>query len=167
MLLGCECYAQDCSGARRTPIRNLIAAKPVRTVLKNSVIAGRNILQKVASPMRSQNCSGSAVQSSCGGSAVQSSCAGSTHGIIIGSAPVAPSNNNYAIAQQKSDIQAANGAMRHPGGSMGTAKFEGVGFSTSSPEHAKQVACYYGQRELIASAVSRGTNGWYATNLYN
>lgn len=165
-LLSVECFAQDCSGTRRTPLRNLVAAQPVRTVLKNTAVATKSILQKVSSVSRSQSCSGSAAVSSCNGS-VRSSCAGSAHSIIVGSAPVAPSSSNYAIAQHKSDIQASSGVMRHPGGSMGTARYEGVGFSTVSAEDAKQRACYYGQRQLVATAVSRGANGWYATNLYN
>ena len=149
MLISCECFA-DCSGARRTPLRNLVAARPIRT-------ATQNVFQKIAVSSRSQSCAGS----------MQSSCTGSAHSVIVGSAPVAPSDSNYAIAKQKSDQQAASGRMRHVGGSMGSAKYEGVGFSTVSPERAQHIACYYGQRPLVASAVSRGANGWYATNLYN
>ena len=150
MLVSCECFAQDCSSARRTPLRNLIAAKPLRT-------ATQNVIQKIAVSSRSQSCSGF----------VQASCSSSAHSVIVGSAPVAPSGSDYAIAKQKSDLQASTGRMRHVGGSMGSAKYEGVGFSTVSPERAQQIACYYGQRPLVASAVSRGANGWYATNLYN
>lgn len=165
MLLTSECFAQSCSGARRTPLRNLVAAKPVRTVLKNTVVATQNVFQKVA-VSRSQSCSGS-VQASCSGS-MQSSCAGSAHSVTVGAVPSpTPSDSNYAIAKQKSDLQASTGRMRHVGGSMGSARYEGVGFSTVSPERAQQIACYYGERPLVASAVSRGANGWYATNLYN
>lgn len=182
MLLTSECFAQSCSGAaRRTPLRNLVAAKPVRTALRNTVAATQNVFQKVAMS-RSQSCAAS-VQASCSGSAVQSSCAGSM--TVPQSAAPSPctcgcqeglpctcgspqvGSSDYAIAKQKSDLQASTGRMRHVGGSMGSARYEGVGFSTVSPERAQQIACYYGERPLVASAVSRGANGWYATNLYN
>lgn len=159
MVISCECFAQDCSGARRTPLRNLVAARPIRT-------ATQNVFQKITVSSRSQSCAGS-VQASCS-SSMQSSYAGSAHSVIVVSAPVAQLvSSDYAIAKQKSDLQAFSGSMRHVGGSFGTGQYEGVGFSTVSAKDATERACYYGQRPLVASAVSRGANGWYATNLYN
>jgi hypothetical protein len=70
------------------------------------------------------------------------------------------------IATAKSEQQAREGRMRHVGGSMGSGRYEGVGFSTVSPEHAKRMCCYWGQRTPVGIGVVRGTNGWYATVLY-
>lgn len=83
-------FSQDCAGLTsvqascggsatlRTPIRNLLAVRPIRS-------AGLGILQKISS-VRATGCgSGAAMQASCAGSAaVQSSCAGSM------SVPMAP-----------------------------------------------------------------------------
>jgi hypothetical protein len=74
------------------------------------------------------------------------------------------SDNN--IAQQKSQQQARTGRMRHVGGSMGTARYEGVGFSSVSAEDAIRRSCYWGQRTPTGIGVVRGANGWYATVLY-
>lgn len=70
------------------------------------------------------------------------------------------------IATAKSEQQAREGRMRHVGGSMGSGRYEGVGFSTVSPEHAKRMCCYWGQRTPVGIGVVRGSNGWYATVLY-
>ncbi len=70
------------------------------------------------------------------------------------------------IAQRKAQQQAAEGRMRHVGGSLGSGGYEGVGFSTRSAEDAIRNCCYWGQRTPTAVGVSRGANGWYATVLY-
>jgi hypothetical protein len=56
--------------------------------------------------------------------------------------------------------------MRHVGGSMGSGRFEGVGFSTVSADDAIRKCCYWGQRSPVGIGVARGSNGWYATVLY-
>lgn len=70
------------------------------------------------------------------------------------------------VAQRKAQQQAAEGRMRHVGGSLGSGGYEGVGFSTRSAEDAIRNCCYWGQRTPTAVGVSRGPNGWYATVLY-
>ncbi len=73
---------------------------------------------------------------------------------------------DHCVAQQKALQQATSGQMRHVGGSMGTGRYEGVGFSTSSADDAIRKCCYWGQRTPVGIGVSRGQNGWYATVLY-
>jgi hypothetical protein len=70
------------------------------------------------------------------------------------------------IAKAKSEQQAREGRMRHVGGSMGTGRYEGVGFSTVSAEDAKRRCCYWGKRTPTGISVVRGARGWYATVLY-
>ena len=70
------------------------------------------------------------------------------------------------IAQSKAQQQASEGRCRHVGGSMGSGRYEGVGFSTVSADHAISKCCYWGQRTAIGIGVARGRNGWYATVLY-
>ncbi len=81
------------------------------------------------------------------------------------SVPNVFASDNY-IAQQKSQQQASSGRMRHVGGSMGTGRYEGVGFSSVSAEDAIRRSCYWGQRTPTGIGVVRGANGWYATVLY-
>lgn len=70
------------------------------------------------------------------------------------------------IAQAKAETQARQGVMRHVGGSFGAGRFEGVGFSTESADHAIRQCCYWGQRQPVDIGVARGRAGWYATVLY-
>lgn len=70
------------------------------------------------------------------------------------------------IAKAKSQQQANEGRMRHVGGSMGTGRFEGVGFSSSSADHAIRMCCYWNQRTPVGIGVVRGARGFYATVLY-
>ena len=70
------------------------------------------------------------------------------------------------IAQAKAEQQARSGVMRHVGGSMGAGRYEGVGFSTESADHAIRKCCYWGQRTPVDIGVARGRTGWYATVLY-
>jgi hypothetical protein len=77
------------------------------------------------------------------------------------SVPSASACDN-CIAQQ----QASSGHMRHVGGSMGTGRYEGVGFSSISADDAIRRCCYWGQRTPTGIGVVRGANGWYATVLY-
>lgn len=71
-----------------------------------------------------------------------------------------------SIAQNKSNTQAAQGRMRHVGGSMGSGHYEGVGFSSRSADEAIRNCCYWGQKTPIDIATARGANGWYATVIY-
>lgn len=70
------------------------------------------------------------------------------------------------LAQQKAEVQASQGRMRHIGGSFGAGRFEGVGFSTVSAQAAIQACCYYGRKTPVDIGVARGERGWYATVLY-
>jgi hypothetical protein len=73
---------------------------------------------------------------------------------------------DHCVAQQKAQQQASEGRCRHVGGSMGAGRYEGVGFSTVSADHAVSRCCYWGQRQAIGIGVAKGRNGWYATVLY-
>ncbi len=73
---------------------------------------------------------------------------------------------DHCVANQKAAQQASEGRMRHVGGSMGSGRYEGVGFSTVSADDAIRKCCYWGQRSPVGIGVSRGNNGWYATVLY-
>jgi len=73
---------------------------------------------------------------------------------------------DQCVAKQKAAQQASEGRMRHVGGSMGSGRYEGVGFSTVSADDAIRKCCYWGQRTPVGIGVSRGNNGWYATVLY-
>ncbi len=70
------------------------------------------------------------------------------------------------VAKQKAQQQASEGRMRHVGGSMGSGRYEGVGFSSTSADAAVRQCCYWGQRSPTGIGVARGNNGWYATVLY-
>lgn len=69
-------------------------------------------------------------------------------------------------AQNKANQQAAEGRMRHVGGSMSPGRYEGVGFSTRSANDAITRSCYWGQRTPVDIGVARGARGWYACVLY-
>ena len=56
------------------------------------------------------------------------------------------------IAQRKAQQQAAEGRMRHVGGSLGSGGYEGVGFSTRSAEDAIRNCCYWGNARRPPSA---------------
>lgn len=73
---------------------------------------------------------------------------------------------DHCVAKQKAQQQASEGRMRHVGGSMGSGRYEGVGFSTTSADAAIRNCCYWGQRPTTGIGVVRGNNGWYATVLY-
>ena len=70
------------------------------------------------------------------------------------------------LAQRKAQ-RAANMRVRgHLGGSLGGARYEGVGWSTASPQQAIRHCCYWGQRQPMQIGVARGNDGWYACVLY-
>jgi len=71
------------------------------------------------------------------------------------------------LAQQKA-YQAANmGMLGHVGGGLGGCRYEGVGWSTVSPDHAITKCCYWGQRPVSQIGVAKGQDGmWYACVLY-
>ncbi len=73
---------------------------------------------------------------------------------------------DHCIAKAKSERQASEGRMRHIGGSLGTGRFEGVGFSTTSADHAMRMCCYWGQKTPTGIGVVRGARGWFATVIY-
>ena len=70
------------------------------------------------------------------------------------------------IAQQKAQKQASQGRLQHVGGSFGTGRYEGVGFSTRSADEAIRSACYWGQKTPVGIGVAKGAKGYYATVLY-
>lgn len=72
------------------------------------------------------------------------------------------------LAQQKAQQAAQTGLRGHVGGGLGGARFEGVGWSNASAQHAVQNCCYWGTRPVSQIGVSRGRDGfWYACVLYN
>lgn len=81
-------------------------------------------------------------------------------------------SSGVGLAQQKSQQQAARQTMCHVGGSFGGARYEGVGFSTSSPEAAVRNCCY-SNRRIVDQGVAYGYNrrlrtyGWFATIFCN
>lgn len=80
-----------------------------------------------------------------------------------------PINMNYGASntQSRANSMASSHNLRHFGGQLTPgASVEGWGFSTVSGQDAVQRACYYGQRQIVSSSVSRGSNGWYAVNHY-
>lgn len=81
--------------------------------------------------------------------------------------PYGGGSTGSGVAQQKANLAASRGMRgRHVGGGFGGGNYEGVGFSTSSPQQAIQSACYWGQRPVHQIGVARGADGWYATVLY-
>lgn len=66
-------------------------------------------------------------------------------------------------ALESARISAATGVMAHRGG---TYAFEGVGFSTVSPDAALANCCYWGTKTVVESAVVEGSRGWFACVRY-
>lgn len=85
------------------------------------------------------------------------------------------SSSSFAqgLAERKSSQQASEGVMRHVGGGFGGGRYEGVGFSTRSPDQAIRTCCYYGRRPVREQSAVYGYNrqlrcwGWFATVIYN
>lgn len=71
------------------------------------------------------------------------------------------------LAQMKANIQARAGKCFHPGGGFGQhARYEGVGFSSVSPQAAINACCYANSKQPVEVGVARGPRGWHATVLY-
>jgi hypothetical protein len=71
------------------------------------------------------------------------------------------------LAQQKAARAAQSGIRGHLGGSLGGAKYEGVGWSNHSAQNAISSCCYWGTRPTAQIGVSKGNDGfWYACVLY-
>ena len=70
------------------------------------------------------------------------------------------------LAQNKAQQAASRGLKGHVGGGLGNARYEGVGWSTASPQNAVQNCCYWGNRPVAQIGVARGNDGWYACVLY-
>lgn len=68
-----------------------------------------------------------------------------------------------STSQGVAEIQASRGSIGHHGGNRG---YEGVGFSSVSPDAAIRNCCYWGQKTPIEIGVARGPNGWYACVRY-
>lgn len=77
-------------------------------------------------------------------------------------APAARTGSNLS-ALESATISAQTGVAAHRGGSYA---FEGVGFSTVSADQALRNCCYYGQRQIVESAVVQGNRGWFACIRY-
>lgn len=74
--------------------------------------------------------------------------------------------NVQSIAERKARIAASRSIRGHVGGSLGGARFEGVGWGTS-PQMALRSCCYSGRRPVVAQAVYKGRDGYYyACRLY-
>jgi hypothetical protein len=78
-------------------------------------------------------------------------------------------HSTTAITEQKTDAQATTGVMQHVG-QVPAGLYEGVGFSTLSPQHALDNCCH-SRRPRVAQSVRYGFNrlfgrwGWFATIL--
>ena len=72
----------------------------------------------------------------------------------------------HQIAHRKARTAARRLLRGHVGGSLGGARFEGVGWGTT-PQIALRKCCYAGKRPVLAQAVYRGRDGmYYACRLY-
>lgn len=81
-------------------------------------------------------------------------------------APAASADVSVSI-QQHSQLQASQDRMFHSrGGWARGIRFEGVGFSTESPQRALENCCYFGAKQLAEQSIVRGRRGWYATARY-
>jgi hypothetical protein len=77
------------------------------------------------------------------------------------------SGGPQAVAEAKAQRAASLRIKGHLGGGFGGANAEGVGFSTSSAQHALNICCFTGQRRVAGSSVVRGADGWYAVKIYH
>ncbi len=76
------------------------------------------------------------------------------------------SGGPQAVAEAKAQRSAAQRIKGHLGGGFGGGNAEGVGFSTTSAQHALNSCCFTGQRTVAGSSVVRGSDGWYAVKIY-
>lgn len=89
-----------------------------------------------------------------------------THAVYAAQSSLTSPPASSASVQAKADVQARSNRMFHPGGGfVSGASFEGVGYSTVSPQDALNRCCNNGG-PVVAQAVSRGSNGWYAVKQY-
>lgn len=65
-------------------------------------------------------------------------------------------------AQDAAIVMARRGVLVH----SGCGCYEGIGFSTTSPDDAVRRCCYWGQRRPKEIATARGPRGWYAVVRY-
>lgn len=77
-------------------------------------------------------------------------------------APAARTGSSLS-ALESATISAQFGVAAHRGGSYA---FEGVGFSSVSADAALRNCCFYGQRQIVESAVVQGNRGWFACIRY-
>ena len=81
--------------------------------------------------------------------------------------PMVATNANSGLAQSKATTAAQMGLRGHLGGGLGNAKYEGVGWSSQSPQSAIEHCCYWGTRPVAQIGVAKGNDGcWYACVLY-
>lgn len=76
-------------------------------------------------------------------------------------------HNNYIVsAQEHADTLASTGTFTHCGRRGGC--YEGIGFSTASPDAACRRCCYWGQRRVreIGTAWCPKRRGWVAVVRY-
>ena len=70
-------------------------------------------------------------------------------------------------AQQKAQQAATSSVRGHLNNQLGGARYEGVGWSSVSPQSAIQNCCYWGTRPVCQIGVSQSQDGcWYACVLY-
>ncbi len=86
--------------------------------------------------------------------------------LLVSVPQIVQAESVQAVANRKAQI-AANRLIRgHVGGSLGGARYEGVGWGTS-PQIALRKCCYSGKRPVMAQAVYKGRDGlYYACRLY-
>ena len=70
-------------------------------------------------------------------------------------------------AQQKAQQAASSSVRGHLNNQLGGARYEGVGWSSISPQSAVQNCCYWGTRPVAQIGISQSRDGcWYACVLY-
>ena len=142
-LLCADAFGQGCAGsascgARATPVRNLIAARPIRS----------GILQKISSVRASFG------NASCGSAAQYSRVESAATPIV---APVRTALSNvYQQALASAQYRAANRIHGHS--YLDTHRTSGVGWASSD---GNPTTCLGRGGENYA--VARGSDGWYAT----
>lgn len=154
----CSGVASSCSGARATPVRNVIAAKPVATILSKICSAAQSRRSAACNGQRASSCSGSAVPmapapqaGSCG--CANCKCADCNCGDAM--QPVASSAYSQALASAQ--YRAANRIRGHS--YLDTHRTSGVGWASSN---SKPNTCLGGDNRASYASV-RGADGWYST----
>lgn len=163
LLVAGDCFGQcsgvaapSCSGvARATPVRNLIAAKPVATIL-SKICSNAQARRSAACSGQRASCSGSAVPMAPAPQAGACGCANcKCADCNCGSAAQPVASSTYSQALASAQYRAAN---RNTGHSyLDTHRTSGVGWSTNNP---KPNTCLGGDNGVSYASV-QGSDGYF------